>query len=189
MRFFLGNVIAAYVLTLLVCVVYFVIRFRSTFARHVNGNLPSLIAGSTAAFVPFAALSFMAAFLTSVLSYRSFGQLGSSAGFDEHLAANIELTFLDPLAASVFTLLVLLQPVNYAGEVPVFLFAAVGTFLVTRLWQAVVARFALATLHQLRGPTYFRAFALNYLPAFVVGNILLCFTVWLIVVLMVIGGD
>jgi hypothetical protein len=189
LEFYLGTQLGSYLAVLLTCIGFFAIFYRNTLAQHLKQDGSVLLALTTAGYGLFALVSFIAVFVAAILSFAVFRMASSPARFRSHLRANLELSFLDPIALFMITLIILFAPDESHPASRYWVYSAPAVFVLARLWSLYVAFRAMAAVHSLPRSRFVATFWLAYVPSFLLVNALVAALAWLYVVLAVGVGD
>lgn len=162
-EFFAGNLLLSYVVSIVTCLAFFAIYYRTILQEHVQQRGTDMVGLFSAAFPIYVILNFVAILVSAMLSFSVYNLAGSQVKAKDHINLNLELTFLEPLAASSLALLALLvNPPRLNGLWP-WLF---GAFMFTRIWYAVVSYYRLQKLHNLSRIRSVQAFVFGQLGGF-----------------------
>lgn len=186
-EFFLGNHLLSYVLCIGVCFGFFATYYRPALHVNLRERALDIVGALTAIFPAYGIINFFIIFLGASMSYLIYNMLGSKAAAKDHFNLNVELSFLEPIAAASLALWILMID---SGRALAIVHALFAVFVLTRLWYLVVSYFQLRELHEMPSRRKaLQAFAFGQVGAFVVSGFLTYFILLMLVIIVIGVGD
>jgi hypothetical protein len=188
--FFLLNLGAAYAVAVVISMTYFVLAHLKVFRKHFENDPGDVLTIISEVGLLFVASVSIAYFLASVVSFVGFRWAGSKVPYRDHLKSFLELSFVEPIVATVTTVGFLVFPLDILDRhnglgITIFLLC----YLVSRAWALLASYFSFRAQHMLPKRKFLFAFLSSHLLGYAVLGFIGPIFSWVALVAIVKGGD
>lgn len=188
--FFLLNLGAGYVASVVIAMTYFAIVHTKVLRDRIADDPGDVLTAMSGVGLLFVVSVSVAYFLASLVSFAGFKLLSSKVPYREHLKCVMELSFVEPLVAIVSTIGFLIYPPEILSKhsgigLSIFLVS----YVASRAWALVASFYALRVLHAMPSAKLRLAFATSHLFGYVLLGAAGPVASWIALFGIAAGGD